>query len=196
LEATRRIRQSLPPEQQPCIIAMTANVMREDRELCLQAGMDDYLGKPVRVEEVMTALSQCQPKKAMPALMRPADETLDLAPSVAPSAPVMLGDLQRLAEGDRDFLRSLVTTFLKEGPQLVAAMGVALEQQDAAGLRLAAHSLKSNSANFGARPLELACRALELKGKAGSLAGAEQKLAQVEIEYERVKLALEAMLES
>jgi PAS domain S-box-containing protein len=197
LEATRRIRQSLPPERQPCIIAMTANVMREDRDLCLQAGMDDYLGKPVRVEEVMAVLKQCQPKKAIPAQAGPAGETPDLfAPSLAQSTPIVLDDLQRLAEGDRDFLNSLVTTFLHEGPQLVADMRAALEKRDAAGLRLAAHSLKSNSANFGAKPLEAACRALERVGKAGALVDAEQKLAQVEAEYERVKLALEALLVS
>jgi CheY-like chemotaxis protein len=61
LEATRAIVQEWPPERRPRIVALTANVMKEDRDACQAAGMDDYLGKPIRVEELMAALSRCQP---------------------------------------------------------------------------------------------------------------------------------------
>ena len=60
LEATRAIHQEWPGERRPRIVAMTANVMKEDREACLAAGMDDYLSKPIRVEELVGALSRCQ----------------------------------------------------------------------------------------------------------------------------------------
>jgi CheY-like chemotaxis protein len=58
LEASRRIRQLPPPVRQPQINAMTANVMKGDREACLDAGMDDYIGKPVRVEELVAVLQK------------------------------------------------------------------------------------------------------------------------------------------
>jgi CheY-like chemotaxis protein len=58
LEAARRIRRLPPPVRQPQIVAMTANVMKGDREACLDAGMDDYIGKPVRVEELVAALQR------------------------------------------------------------------------------------------------------------------------------------------
>jgi CheY-like chemotaxis protein len=58
VEATRRIRAQWPASQQPCIIAMTACAMEGDRQWCLSAGMDDYIGKPVRVEELMGKLYQ------------------------------------------------------------------------------------------------------------------------------------------
>jgi CheY-like chemotaxis protein len=60
LEATQAIHQEWPGERRPRIVAMTANVMKEDREACLAVGMDDYLGKPIRVEELIAALSRCQ----------------------------------------------------------------------------------------------------------------------------------------
>jgi CheY-like chemotaxis protein len=64
LEATRRIRQLSPEELgvggQPRIIAMTASVMQEDRDACQTAGMDDYVSKPVRVDELVRALNKCR----------------------------------------------------------------------------------------------------------------------------------------
>ncbi|MCP4542635.1 MAG: response regulator, partial [Chloroflexi bacterium] len=60
LDATRRIRHEVAPKAQPRIIAMTASVMQEDRDACQEAGMDDYLSKPVRVEELVRALRECK----------------------------------------------------------------------------------------------------------------------------------------
>ena len=58
LEATRRICARWPPSERPRIVAMTANAMQGDRELCLAAGMDDCISKPVRVEELVAALGR------------------------------------------------------------------------------------------------------------------------------------------
>lgn len=62
LSATRRIYQEWAPVARPGIIAMTANAMQADKEECLNAGMDDYLSKPIRIDDLVQALSKCQPK--------------------------------------------------------------------------------------------------------------------------------------
>jgi signal transduction histidine kinase/DNA-binding response OmpR family regulator len=63
LEATRAIRRILPPAQQPYIVAMTANAMQGDREICLEAGMDDYVSKPIQVKELIAALQRVTVQK-------------------------------------------------------------------------------------------------------------------------------------
>jgi CheY-like chemotaxis protein len=61
LEATRQIRARWPAAEQPRIIAMTANAVQGDREICLEAGMDDYVSKPIRAAELIQALNRCSP---------------------------------------------------------------------------------------------------------------------------------------
>ena len=107
--------------------------------------------------------------------------------------PAALENLREMIGGDPEFLAELMDTFLAEAPQLLADMRQAVEDGDTAGLRLAAHSLKSNSADFGAMTLSNLCWELEGMGKAGTLDGAAEKVAQVEAEYERVKPAVEAV---
>jgi CheY-like chemotaxis protein len=61
LEASRRICALWPRGQRPTIIAMTANAMQGDREMCLEAGMDDYVSKPIRTDELIKALMKATP---------------------------------------------------------------------------------------------------------------------------------------
>ena len=205
LEATRIVLQEWPRERRPRIVAMTANAMREDREACLAAGMNDYLSKPVHVEALVEALSKCQPAaQPGPTTQHPTRES-SLAvgggsePQVQERDPganldrAALESLRETVGGDPEFLVELIDTFLEDAPQLLADMGQAVEQGDAGGLRLAAHSLKSNSADFGAKALSALCKELEMMGKAGALDGAVERVAQAKAEYERVKTTLQAM---
>jgi CheY-like chemotaxis protein len=66
LEASRRIRRDLPSERQPKIIALTANAMQGDREICLDAGMDDYIPKPVKMHEIVAAIRRQFAKGKVP----------------------------------------------------------------------------------------------------------------------------------
>ena len=94
--------------------------------------------------------------------------------------------------GDTEFLAELLQTYFDDAPQLLAQMKDALAAGNAEVLRRAAHSMKSNSASFGAMDLSRMCKELEDMGKAGALDGAAPRIAQAEAEYARVKAALEA----
>lgn len=191
LEATRCIRREWQGEKCPRIIAMTANVMDEDRKDCMDTGMDDYVSKPIRVEQLIAALKKCTPKNQKIEV----EEDNPCAP-IDPPPPILdskaLDKLKDIA-GDESFFKELIASFLSTSPQLIADMHHALEQGDAAKVKRAAHTLKSGSADFGAMKLSEFCKELEMLGKSGEIEGASQLIKQIETEYNRVKSALEAL---
>jgi len=94
--------------------------------------------------------------------------------------------------GDKEFLAELLQTYFADAPKLFETMRAALAAGSADEFRRAAHSLKSNSASFGAMLLSRMSKELEDMGKAGTLDGAGPKIAQAEEEYARVRAALES----
>ena len=204
LEATRRIRADWPAGQQPRIIAMTANAMLGDRELCLAAGMDDYVSKPVQVKELRGALERWGRW-----VLDKAVQTLAVSPAPAPLAPAptrpapvrdepvldpkLLVSL-RLGQSptDPDIVTELIQIFLGESPPLLQQIREAIETEDALKLRHAAHTLKGSSASLGARALAARCHTLEKLGRGGVVEGARALLPQLEVEFERACQALEA----
>ena len=161
LEATRRIIERWPEGERPWIVAMTAEAMSGDRERCLEAGMDDYLTKPIRVEELVAAIKRA-PRRADPAPDPDGDGTIDR------------DALARLAEGvgDDEFVAELIEGFSTDAPALIAAARAGLDQGDDAEVRRAAHTLKSNAATFGAQALSDRSRAVEEAAKQGQLSNA------------------------
>jgi signal transduction histidine kinase/CheY-like chemotaxis protein len=197
LEATRIIRRDFAAkpqpaaETQPYIIAMTANVMQGDRERCLEAGMSGYLGKPIHFRELMDAIRHCKPGEAglkdagkTPAATRPApaDEILD--PAAWSRLRAMLG------AKSVEMLPTLIDTFMQEAVQLQEEAARAVQQGKPNELRRAAHTLKSNAANFGATAMAAACLELENVGRNNSVEGAEDLLVKIAKEFEQVKVSL------
>lgn len=102
--------------------------------------------------------------------------------------------LEQLLEtvgGDQGFLAELVETFLSEAPSMLSEVQAALQAGDADRLRLSAHSLKSNAAQFGASRLQALCLQIEQRAKEHNLDGLEQLAAQAEAEFQIVRSALQ-----
>lgn len=196
LEATRAIWREWPGEGRPRIVALTANATREDREGCLAAGMDDYLSKPILVEELVAALNRCQVATGMSASAAPSLESQPKEMSCTQTRVLDRAALSRLLElvgNDPEVFAETLNGFFDDAPRMIAELHAAAARGDADGLRITAHSLKSNSASFGALTLFEHCRALEMLGKSGACAGAAERIAEIEREYARAREALESI---
>lgn len=201
IEATRRICQRWQHGDRPCIVAMTAEAMVGDRERCLAAGMDDYLAKPIRVNELIDVLTRAAEdaeagraqsfNEAAPAEIAP--QSTDTAQVAAdPPFPNAL-DLLRAALGDDadDELRELIALFLADAPDLIATMHRAGERNDQITLQNAAHILKSNGATFGATHLAALCEDLETALRLGIPHDIPAQIAAIEQAYASVARSLD-----
>jgi len=195
LETTRRLRAELAPPRQPQVIAMTANAMQGDRELCLAAGMDDYISKPIRVEELMRALAASPENTGQPVGAEPhgpptARPVREPRPESAVLDPKALQRLVATMGGEFAYLAELIDSFLADAPQLLAELAQFARTEDAAGVRRVAHSLKSNGADLGATAFTEQCKELEELGKSGALADVAVRVARLQTEYRSVEAAL------
>jgi PAS domain S-box-containing protein len=138
------------------IIAMTAHAMKGDRERCLASGMDSYVAKPLRPQELFDALELLVPATAAHPVAAEA--------SAQPLAVDLATALDRMG-GDVELLRELAGLFLAECPQRMAEIHQAILRRDASGLRASAHTLKGSVANFGAQAAAEAAGRLELAGR-------------------------------
>ncbi|MBW4488716.1 MAG: CHASE2 domain-containing protein [Trichocoleus desertorum ATA4-8-CV12] len=185
LTATRQIHQHWSPSQRPRLVAMTANAMQGDREACLKAGMDDYISKPIRTEELMQALLRC-PSHIVSAV---ASSTSATAVVIDPQA---LEALRELGGEEADaLLQEIIDTYLEDTPKLLQAIAAALESQDAIALKHAIHTLQVTSTHIGAVTLCEVCQDLQATQNAEDLNPGEW-LARLEAEYRKVVVALQA----
>jgi CheY-like chemotaxis protein len=167
------------------ILAMTAYAMKGDRERCLAAGMDGYLSKPIRAQELYDALDALAPgagrSPAARAEAAPPEEVLHW-----PDALAQVG-------GDRDLLRELTGLFPEECARLLSEIRSAVARGDAGRLRNAAHTLKGSLGTFGARAACAAALRLETMGRQGDLHGAAAACAALDREIARLLPALAAL---
>ena len=182
LDASRRICERWPPESRPHIIAMTANALPEDREACFAAGMNDYVAKPIRADELAAALKRVRPLRNRDAGSGESEISLEAAA------------LQNLRDlGGVEFLAEVVDVFLADAPALITSLRSSLERQDTEELRRAAHTLKSNGSTLGAAAFAELCRTVEQHAKDGRLDGVSQLVDRIEQEYRTLQEALASL---
>jgi PAS domain S-box-containing protein len=195
-DATRAIRQAEPYLGRHIpIVALTAHALQGDQDQCLSAGMDDYISKPVNLEELRAVLERWLPPS------KAAQDKTPAATSAVPGsselkavdAGVLEGLRKLQVEDGPDIVSQLIDIYLSDTPPRLAALRQAIAEKDAFALFQAAHSLKSSSGNIGALTLAAICRELESMGRAGVIEGAAEKVARVEAEYAKVCMALSAV---
>ena len=160
-QATAEIRKAEQDQRHTPVVAMTADALQGDREKCIAAGMDGYIPKPVRIEQLAQTLAQWD----------------------TPLSASVLKDLTELAGPENpEFLKEIIAAYLKDLPGRLEALRAAFAAGDAPALQQAAHALKGSSGNVGALRLHKICRIIEDIAKGGSAAGAGALLLALEAE--------------
>jgi CheY-like chemotaxis protein/HPt (histidine-containing phosphotransfer) domain-containing protein len=189
LETTRRICQEWLPADRPRIIAMTANAMQGDRELCLAAGMDDYISKPMRISELVGALERAAPAPTVP-LTRPIASAAEQPTAVLDRG--VLGRLHAELGADNPTLGvEVIDLFLADTLRLLAELQAALADDAADVVQRVAHTLKSTSASVGAQSLAAECDTLEALARDGQLADGAERLRLITGIYTETEQALQ-----
>ena len=183
LETTRAIEQNCQNGKiisKPRIVAMTANAMQGDREICLAAGMDDYLSKPINNSELVRVLAEC--------------------PSVKSSGPMTIAsiNMSTLLEAavdiggeDPEFLIELIDSYLDNSQSLLQELYTSFAQKNFEVMLLTVHTLKSSSSVIGAKDLATLCRELETNLRNHKYEELDIKINKITDEYTNVKSELE-----
>ena len=173
LEATRRVRELWTGPKRPWIIAMTANAMESDRQMCFDAGMDGYLSKPVRIESLEAELVRSSENIG---------QVVDFS---------VLARFGEMTGSGSDAVRELVEIFSEETPLTLQQVKANIDAGNSQGISVQAMQLGRACANFGAERMQLLCASLQAAGKAGDLPLAKEFADRLEAEFQVVRTTLE-----
>ncbi|HVE70991.1 MAG TPA: response regulator [Thermoanaerobaculia bacterium] len=190
-EATRRIRLLNDAVAKIPIVAITAHALPGEREKCIAAGMNDYLAKPVSLEQIGAVIRLWASKGSI---------EQQAAPDVMESDDQYVLDRERvssfmaISRTQMGFLEGLVKTFRQDVPSRIDTLRAAVSAGDTADLANAAHAMKSSSGSVGAKRMLAMASSLEGAARAGRLEGAEAAIEQIAAEYRRVLVAYDGII--
>jgi CheY-like chemotaxis protein len=189
-EATAQLRAAEAGRVPTPILAMTAGALVGDRERCLAAGMDDYIAKPVAIEDLALVLRRWVPVAGGGAAGA-------VSPFVPPAAPSLdarvVSELRALDTPGSGFFQGVIGLFLETAPARVEALLSAAGTGDAAAVRTLAHGLRSTCGNVGAKGMHDLCARIEEQAGEGP-AALEPLAGALASELRLVREALEAEL--
>jgi signal transduction histidine kinase/CheY-like chemotaxis protein/HPt (histidine-containing phosphotransfer) domain-containing protein len=192
-EATRAVRKAESGGRHTPIIALTASAMREDRERCLLAGMDDFIAKPVAPEHLEAVLRKWAPLSPAPAEPPAAGAAAEPGPPSDQGVAVDWGVLQDVLEVTRpEFLQELVSSFVKDARVALSELEAARMHGDLPSWRRVAHKFRGSCATLGARGMMELTRQMEALDEAGMTTEGAARLDALEAEFRRVDEALRA----
>ena len=176
------------PGKRQAVVALTAHAISGDRDRCLKVGMDDYLSKPFSREDMSVILKRWLPAALAKSPTPQAPEVNAGSSSAEAAEPVAASIDQEVLEKIRTLERNgapnlvarLVGLYLKGTPPLIEQMKKACADADCGALRMAAHTLKSSSANVGAMKLHELCKELESQARNQQIDDAAERIAGIE----------------
>ncbi len=210
LEATRKICEERSLEERPYIIALTANAMSGDRQICIDAGMNDYLSKPMQIQDLIIALKKYQKSlkvESMPAESQDRILTATMGEVSEENGPDSAGvsypdeieisqiNLQSpiALEGEtyNRFVVEIIEDYLKESELLLADLKEALAVKNGTKLERIAHTLTSSSSTVGARKFSDLLNEVKSLAKDGNFIKILLLMPKITVNYQRVRVALE-----
>ncbi|MEM7248938.1 MAG: tetratricopeptide repeat protein [Acidobacteriota bacterium] len=177
LECCRKIHEIFPPEKRPRIVALTASAMEEDRRACLDAGMDDYVAKPIERKALARVLAEVEPRV--------------LAGEDQGEPPIDAETIVNLDDGG--LLEELIELFLAKAPDSIGQMRAATLARDGTKLAWASHQFAGTCLYLGLKPLAALCEKLEIAGKKEELGNIDEIFRQFENECQRAQQALKQL---
>jgi signal transduction histidine kinase/CheY-like chemotaxis protein len=199
VEATQQILAGSGSGKRPYIIAVTAHALEGDREYYLTAGMNEYISKPITLNQLVEVLYQAiynrseQDSSSAETAIVPNIKS----EAILPDAPIDLVELAQLVGEDTDgFLKTMAPIFLEDTHLVMQSLATAVQCADGKGIQQAAHSLKGTSASMAMTKLAQFSHELEVMVKANDFSEAGQKLEQIEAEYDRIAVTLARIEES
>ena len=192
-ELTREIRSAESGGQHMPIVALTANALKGEREHCLDAGMDDYLSKPVQLEDLRQILEKYLPGGAAVAVEKPDQAKPASTSAEAAAVPVNVHVLEELVGDDAEMIREMLLDFRASAEKIAAELHTAYQTGQLAAAGALAHKLKSSARSVGALALGELCAAMEQAGKRSDAAELAVLLPQFDVQLIAVKAYLDTL---